>query len=303
MKLLFQSSDLMCVGNQFATDVGKQPIKPVAEFFCINPLSDRDHAAALTGEPLNASQGRRADLNVSRFQNFLFEMDNTPLETQMAIISKLYDAGVPIATVTFSGSKSFHAIISLENALDAKPHTPEGVQKYKDTWKALAASLAQKAGEPVTIFDSSCQNPSRLSRTPGALRADKQQVQRLERLGRLCSTEELQELTNGFVPKKALHAKPVQEQPREEKDMMLMIPVVLMSKLKFPKTWATSTGAGNYHALFKNILWLIDSTGANQEMVTSFLEKYTFPYLLRTGYPREKCYKAINDAFNQKGKK
>lgn len=295
MKLLFRSNDQICVGNQYATDVGPIPLAPAAEFFCINPLATQDYRA-LNGEANRAFKiGSRADLNVCRFQNFLFEMDATPLNTQIEYIRS---CNFPFATITFSGSKSYHAILSLETPLAAKPHTQKGVDEYKRTWKQLAHVMTTRLNQSLTLLDTSCQNPSRLSRMPGAWRADKKQHQELIQLGKLCSSEELTIILSE-APEFASAQKiiPVKSIAVDEEEIRYLIPIILMNQLRFPKEWASGTGAGNYQPLFKRILWLIDSTGATKEAATNLLEKYTFPYLLRTGYPIEKCYKAINDAY------
>lgn len=301
LKLLFRSSDYICVGDKYATLVGPQPIKPVTEFFSLNPLSATvDHVKGADGaiRGLYGVPGRRADLNVTRFQNFLFEMDNTPLSTQIAYIR---DSGFPFATVTYSGGKSYHAIISLEVPMDVKAHTPEAVDEYKLMWKRLATVFCQRLNQPLTLLDSACQNPSRLTRLPGSVR-DNGVVQHLEHLGSLCSPEQLANL---------LAEAPDIKRPQrvvvtgvgagDEEEMKLMMPVALLSRFKFPKTWASGTGAGNYQSLLKLVLWAIDATGVSQETLTTFMEQNTFPFLLKTGYPADKIYKAINDAYSMKG--
>lgn len=297
-KLLFRSSDQICVGDHYATDVGPQPISPVAQFYSINPLHGwLDHVKAPNGEiTAIKGPGRRADLNVTRFQNFLFEMDNVPLDQQLNII---LTCGFPWATVTYSGGKSYHAILSLEQALDAKPHTQEGVDEYKRVWKQLAAVLCQRAGRDIKILDSSTQNPSRLSRTPGAVRGTK--VQELVKLGRLCSAEELRSiLAEAPEIEKPRYAPRTNAVSRTEEEMRLMLPAELSARLKFPATWAQGA-AGNYPLLLKLVLWAYDSTGVSKEILTSYMKKHTFPGLIRLGYPEDKIYKAIDDAYAMKG--
>lgn len=299
-RLLFRSGDQICVGDQFATEVGPQPIKASAPFYSLNPLHPSlDHVKAADGAiTAFKSTGRRADLNVTRFHNFLFEMDNTPLDVQL---QHLQSCGIPWATIVYSGGKSYHAILSLEQPLEAKPHTTEGIDAYKQTWKTLAAVITQRLNQPLTLLDSACQNPSRLTRTPGAVR-DNGNVQELIQLGRLCSADELaQLLREGPAQKQRPKIQRSEHEARSEEDLKLLLPVALVHKLKFPKTWASGTGAGNYQSLLKIVLWAIDSTGVDKETLTNYMERYTFPYLLKTGYPAEKIYKAINDGFNMKG--
>jgi hypothetical protein len=300
-KLLFRDSDQVCTGNEFAIDVGLQPIAPRAEFFSLNPLhtsQDRKfNGGAIT--TLYNVPGRRADLNVTRFHNFLFEMDNTPLELQLEYIKS---CGIPWATVTYSGGKSYHAILSLEQPLKAVPHTLKGVEEYKRVWKQIAHVMTKRLNQPLTLIDSACQNPSRLSRTPGAFRADKKKYQELVHLGRLCSSDELLTLISEAPDiKPSQRLKPTDISATDEEQVKIMLPTALLNDLKFPKTWATGTSAGNYQSLFKKILWLIDVANPSYELTLSFLTKYTFPYLMKTGYPESKCIKALNDAYTMKG--
>lgn len=301
MKLLFRSSDQICIGNQYAITVGSQPIEPKAEFFCINPLHPSlDHQKS-NGGAINAVEticGRRADLNILRFQNFLFEMDGTDLNSQIEYIRS---SGFPFATITYSGGKSYHAILSLEVPLTAKSHTQEGVDEYKRVWRQLAHVFCTRLNQPLTLLDSACQNPSRLSRMPEAIRSNGK-AQELVHLGNLCSPDQLTALLQE-APKlgKPKYVGRTDKKAESEEDIKLLMPTALLNQLKFPKTWASANGIGNYQNFLRLILWLIDSTNASKETVTSFLEKNTFPYLLKTGYSLEKCYKPINDAFTMKG--
>lgn len=298
-KLLFNDTDHICFGDHKAIDVKKQPETASAEFFCINPLAARVDYVKQPDGAIKAfyGKGRRADLNVTKFQTFLFEMDNTPLELQMQYIKS---CGFPWATITYSGGKSYHALLSLTEPLNTKPHTQEGIEAYKRTWKQLAHVLAARIGQPVKILDSSTQNPSRLSRMPESMRGDK--VQTLEFVGRLCKPAELADLLKeapDFAP--TMYEPRTERTAKDESDLKLFMPAPLLERLKFPSTWARGE-AGNYPELLKLILWLIDSTGASKETAVQFLDKYTFPTLMRRGYPNEKCMKAVNDAYTMKGR-
>lgn len=302
LRLLFKPDDQICVGNQFATDVGPQPIEPASEFFSINPLhATLDHRKAPDGS-IRAfkGNGRRADLNVTSYNNFLFEIDSLPLDRQLQCLS---DCGIPWATITYSGGKSYHAILSLEKSpVTAKPHTQEAVEEYKRTWKSLCAVITKRLNQPLTLFDSACQNPSRLSRTPGAVRSVTEKLQHLQHIGRLCSADEfvsiMQEAPDFKKPK---NLRGTSQRSRGEEELKMMLPVSLMQELKYPKKWASGTGEGNYGDLYRLVNWAIDSCGVDKQTLTAYMEKFTFPYLIRTGYPLEKCYKPINDAFKKRG--
>lgn len=112
------------------------------QFFCINPLT----------------QFGRKDANVTCFRNILIEFDNLPLKTQLD-----FTQTIPFSTMTFSGGKSYHYIISLE-----EPCTD--IKEYK--------KLVRRIYKKLPDCDKSTGNPSRLSRTPDAVR-DNGVVQKL----------------------------------------------------------------------------------------------------------------------------
>jgi hypothetical protein len=107
-------------------------LQPWAAFFSINPLKP--------GES-------RKDANVSAHRNFLIEIDNLPLKEQLPLIRKLR---CPFASIVYSGAKSLHVIVSLEQ--------PVAHAEWKNTAARLIAAF--KHADPTT------KNPSRLSRTP-----------------------------------------------------------------------------------------------------------------------------------------
>jgi hypothetical protein len=295
-KLLFRSSDQICVGNEYATEVGPQPLEPRSSFFSINPLSSQfDYQKSATGLIERNNGSRRADLNVTRFQNFLAEIDNIPVQDQLELLKK---SDFPWATITYSGGKSLHAILSLETPLDIEPHTQEGVDFYKKTWKQLASVFEQRIGLS-NVLDSSCQNPSRLSRMPGAYRNGIEQ--KLLYLGRLCSNHELNEILKECTDIKDTKISKLKNVTSlSEKDIKLYIPAELFARLRFPASWSQGE-SGNYPHIFKLALWLHDSTGCDFDTAIQFFEKYTFPGLRRMGYPDHRMKKAVEDAFRSKG--
>lgn len=113
-------------------------------FYCINPIK--------TYNDLKYE-------NIKEFRNILVEFDSARLSTQERWVR---ESGMPYSLKTFSGNKSFHYVIALN----------EGVEL--EEYKQLAAIILQ------FIFrgkaDESCKNPNRLSRTPGAMRGDVEQT-------------------------------------------------------------------------------------------------------------------------------
>ena len=107
----------------------------------------------------------RRDSNCIQHTRFLFEMDNAPLQEQISYLRRNKEY---ITRCVFSGSKSLHMIIQF---------TDDFEQTCKDNYKEIWHIINQ------ILFDSkcdnACSNPSRLTRRPGAIRADTAKEQKL----------------------------------------------------------------------------------------------------------------------------
>lgn len=101
---------------------------------------------------LNPIKGYRSDEGVTAFRNFLVEMDNYDLKAQIDYIKRL---GLPYSAMVFSGSKSMHFLISLEEDLP-----------NEKVWRTFAQWLLNIA----PLADQQTKNPSRGIRIPGGLR-------------------------------------------------------------------------------------------------------------------------------------
>lgn len=133
LAVLFDPEDTTCWGKtKFETYVQNYPDDD-AQFFSINALKDK-----------------RLDINVQKYRNILIEMDTGTLEEQKKIIDT-----IPFSTVVYSGGKSLHAIISLEEPLETR-------EQYDDLVRAIYVKVPE--------CDKSAKNPSRFSRVPDALR-------------------------------------------------------------------------------------------------------------------------------------
>ena len=103
------------------------------QFFSINPL-----------------QANRKDSNVTKFRNVLIEFDGMATTNQMELIK-----AIPYSTLVWSGGKSYHAIVSLE-----EPCTNR--REYDALVRRIYAALPG--------VDPANKNPSRFSRIPGVMR-------------------------------------------------------------------------------------------------------------------------------------
>lgn len=297
-KLLFADEDRICHGDFKAYKVSSIPHRYTeSELFCINPLSLKDYAP-FKADWRQSSLGCRDDLNVTKFQNFLFEIDCLPLETQMTIFK---NCGVTFRTIVFSGSKSYHAIVRLKKPLDIVPHTQESVQVYKATWMSIAHKINEYALflglKAKNVLDQSCKNPSRFSRLAFVKRKDYKD-QELAYIGCEMPLTEL-ETYKLNMPKITVNFKTINTlEPEDEEEFRRSAPGGLMSQIKYPSRWAAPQGL--YPILFKMTLWAIDSTNVSKELFLNLLNKYTFPSLIAAGYPSSKLEKPIKEAFDLK---
>ena len=152
---LFRPEEGVCWSNDtYGTNVSAMNLQPIMcghRFFCINPLHlskdldpVRPHHSPLVG--------RRADANISAFRNILVEFDEMTTQEQLDYIHKI---NMPYTTLVHSGGKSIHAIISLSEPLKNR-------EEYRQVVKAVYRR--------VRFADLSASNPSRLSRSPNAIR-------------------------------------------------------------------------------------------------------------------------------------
>lgn len=121
---------------------------------------DRVESEDLTLVALNPIRGYRQDHNCTAYRNFLVEIDHGSLKGQLEYIQML---GMPYSAIVFSGNKSMHFLISLDEDLANE-------KEYR-----LYAEWLLKA---VTMADPNTKNPSRSIRIPGGRRGP-EQLQRL----------------------------------------------------------------------------------------------------------------------------
>lgn len=280
--VLFNKGELICSGDIKSTNLSESVY---GNFFSINAMVNK-----------------RSDLNVTSFRNFLFEMDNIPIKDQLLIWNKLSDV---VTSVTYSGGKSLHAIISLEEPLKATPGSRQGVMTYKKVWERMAAyldgklmELGYRCGED-GFFDSACKNPSRLSRVPGAVRSNGKE-QKLEILNSRLSKQRFINFFNfdyDEVKVDMISNRAVNNAVASTSEFWRICPTGLKNELRYVD-WADS--AGMYPKLLRLSLWAIDSTGVDKETLIEVLWEKTFPKLLEAGYPKQKLTTAVNHAYTSK---
>ena len=107
----------------------------------------------------------RRDSNCIQHTRFLFEMDNVSIQEQLTYLRRNKDY---ITRCVYSGSKSLHMIIQLPDDWESTCK-----DNYKEIWQILNQILFESQ------CDYACANPSRLTRRPGAYRADTKKLQKL----------------------------------------------------------------------------------------------------------------------------
>jgi hypothetical protein len=122
-----------------------------------NPLTGEVAPKRAGGETL------RGDGNVANFRFAVAESDTLSLEDQLAFWMGC--PALPVAMLTFSGSKSIHALIRVDC-------------RDRAEWESeIAGKLFPGFLVPLGM-DPACRNPARLTRLPGYWRADTEQIQR-----------------------------------------------------------------------------------------------------------------------------
>jgi len=298
--VLFDDGEGICCGDAFAVEV--KPWYVEGEYFCINPLSTLKDFGYFSKSEYNEFIPRRADINVTIFRNFLFEMDSVKLEDQLKI---LQGSEIPFTSIVYSGGKSYHAILSVEGGLQVDPHTLEALDAYKAVWMRLAAKLDREAKTlgleykegHKSFIDHSCKNPSRLSRFPEVFRGKVKQE--LVSLTERISAEEFEELLDK-CPRVQVSSRQEFNTPEDVVESVevfkAVCPVGLLRKLKYVD-WAADEGM--YKELYRLSLWAFDETNVSKETLLEFMEEYTFKALLESGYPASKLQIGVDHAYRE----
>lgn len=140
LRALFNEDESICIAKYHGKKVYPLPAAIAAEwpvFVAANPLVNE-----------------RQDVNVTSFRNLVIEFDEGTLEQQADVISSY---GLPYTTLTYSGGKSLHAIIALNESVATS-------DEYRKLFRTI--------NDVLFMIDPSCINPSRLTRIGGATRVE-----------------------------------------------------------------------------------------------------------------------------------
>lgn len=201
LELMFREGESVCVSPNkfgyhsvpledaiFGETVTLLPPNPESK--TIKPDTDKLILVAL-----NPIVGFRVDANCTGFRNFLIEMDVGTQEQQKEYIAA---RAMPYSAAVFSGGKSLHYLISLEDDLPNEA-----------TWRMVN----QWCLNIMTLADQNCKNPSRSIRLPGAMR-DTGKMQELVEIKTTVSYAELSAWLKTY-PQCAPKPEPKRQKPSE----------------------------------------------------------------------------------------
>lgn len=118
------------------------------EFYMVNPAAVGSTRATIE--------------QVSSLRNILIEFDGIGLRAQANLVER---RELPYALATYSGGKSNHYVVSLQEPVSS-------LTEYRELVEDIYAALG-------SVPDPKCKNPNRLTRTPGVIRASTNKEQRL----------------------------------------------------------------------------------------------------------------------------
>jgi len=164
LEALYSPDEILFIG-----DVYDKQVKTVAEWLQTD-LTASPHIIPnpMTGRAGKTSAGQtsfRCESTVRDLRYAVCEMDDVPMNKQVAFWIKWIEKGIPVAAVIHSGGKSLHGWVKVDCGLD------------HGKWdKEVKGWLFEKVGKSFG-FDQACKTKARLSRLPGHSR--KGTVQRL----------------------------------------------------------------------------------------------------------------------------
>lgn len=288
LKLLFDENDKLYVSNLTTTNGPYQQLVASLdslaeqslnrELFCINPI-----------------KGIRNKENVAAYVNFMFESDNMPLAAQFELLPKIIELEI-VRTITFSGGKSLHLIVSCADDLVlGEPGSDTANERYRAIWLGLERMLNTIG---FVNIDKSNKNPVGLSRLPGATRSNGI-VQELLYTGKLVPSAFLHSVAVQLA-RKAVNVKTQFTGDLAAFEALLKKPehAKFASFIQCPG-WV-QTGDGNHPMIFRLVCWAHDEFNLSFDMFVAVFAKYVEPVFHARGYHKDWRSK-VYGAYMQKG--
>jgi len=196
LDLMFEPDQEVCVSNtQWAYHSIPQTSILSGEVTLVSPNQkvgiQKVKTEELTLLCINAAKGFRKDGNITSCRTFLFELDVGSLKSQIDYVKTL---NLPTSASIYSGNKSIHFLVVLEEPLDL----------------ATYRKIYQWALNIGTLFDQNCKNPSRSVRIPGVIRSDTGKKQTLIELKSRVKLENFMTWLNKYP-----HLRPKEREERK----------------------------------------------------------------------------------------
>lgn len=179
--ILFNENETVCTSHTvFETKLTLRDERKASQFFVINPVVEK-----------------RTDNNVTALRNLVFECDTLSKPEQLVLVIK--NLKMPFSTLVYSGNKSFHWIISLEEQIESR-------ELYDYLWQWIANIIG--------FADPATKNPARLSRYPNYVRPDTGKIQKLLILKKRVAFDELESWLANFKDKEPVKLQNVVARPK-----------------------------------------------------------------------------------------
>jgi len=175
VRTLYGARDRLCLGDLHSTtvkpreewvaDMIESPLRTWPERMGTNPFT------GLVGKTTEGRDSTRCKATVATWRYALLEFDHLPLDDQRAFwIGIIRRHALPVAAITFSGSRSLHGLVRVDAETEAG---------YSRAWDKLQAFFASPLDPVEERCDTSCRDGSRMTRLPEASNVETGEVQSL----------------------------------------------------------------------------------------------------------------------------
>ena len=178
LSLLFNEEEEICLSpNKYGyksipfSEIKKGPFLLIPNTEKMSPLYCSLSEIRLVA--INPIKGEKKDANVTSYRNFLIEIDSLSIEDQIEYVKK---SKMPVSAAVYSGSKSIHFIVCLNENLPS-----EEIWRYYNNW--ILNVLAEA--------DQQVRTPTKSVRFPGSIRPETGKEQRIVTLGKRFSLDAL----------------------------------------------------------------------------------------------------------------
>lgn len=153
LNILFDENEFVWFGNIYSAYKFSCKQSDLDKFDPNQPTKDGYFIGINPADEINAKHGKDA---VHIYRNLLFECDNMSVEKQKLFFDR---SGLPYSTMVYSGGKSLHVVVSLEEPLKSE-------RDYRTLHEQITFALSE-------MTDSQTNKPTIFTRLPGFKRETK----------------------------------------------------------------------------------------------------------------------------------